>query len=68
MLHNIFSLNHATTEPVNGLFLSADSVMSLLSPESKFMVTEELLNLFVDCFNVYGEFVPDGKKSFQREK
>ena len=65
---NIFSLNHATTEPVNGLFLSAESVMSLVLPESKFMVTEEVMNLFVDCFNFYGEVVPEGNKVLPDEE
>ena len=61
-LHNIFSLNLATTEPVNGLFLSPHSVMTLLLSESKFRVTEELLNFFVDCFNFHGEYLPVEKK------
>ena len=52
--HNIFSMNHPTNDPVNGLFLSAKSVMLLAEPESKFMVTEEMINFFVDCFNFYG--------------
>ena len=62
--HNIFSMNHPTNDPVNGLFLSAKSVMLLAEPESKFMVTEEMINFFVDCFNFYGESFPEGLEEF----
>ena len=50
-LHNIFSLNHVSTERVNGVFLSPQSVFKLLLKEDEFRVTEELINFFVDCFN-----------------
>ena len=62
-LHNIFSLNLMNTEPVNGLFLSSHSVMTLLQPETTLRVTEELFNFFVDCFNFYGEYLPVPKES-----
>ena len=54
--HNIFSLNHVSTQRVNGLFLSSQSVLKLFSKGNQFKVTEELMNFFVDCFNFYSEY------------
>ena len=54
--HNIFSLNHVSTQRVNGLFLSSQSVFKLFSKGNQFKVTEELINFFVDCFNFYSEY------------
>ena len=53
---NLFSPNVATQSPVNGLFISFNSIMNLFSDDKNIIVTDELIKMIVDLLNFFKEY------------
>ena len=53
---NLFSPNVATKAPVNGLFISFNSIMNLFSNEKKITITDKLIKLIVDLLHFFKEY------------
>ena len=60
---NLFSPNVATQAPVNGLFISCNSIMNLFSNEKHITITDELIKLIVDLLNFFQEYSTTPKES-----
>ena len=48
---NIFSPNKATSQPINGMFLSFHTLRQLLSDDTDNNITDELIQFIVDLLN-----------------
>ena len=50
---NLFSPNRASPKPVNGIFVSLDSLSKLLSNDKNIKITDEFIKFIVDLLNFF---------------